>query len=470
MARVLPDLVTGKLSPDVAAKVTSHLATCDTCREVYRDLRGLSRRVKRATLGTLGFGALIFLAKDLSAGGATTTATTALTAGASGPVVVGGSLSAAVKVASVAAGLIVFAGAVAGSLLSSSDAAPAAAAAPSASAAPSPSTAPSPSVSGHNPTPVVSQTAPPAGPSTPATPDPSATRPLTGGDIQVIDLERPTGTGSAPKPARVKPSPVGPHSIPGPATPSSSPSSPATAAPSDEATTTPAPTSSESPSFRPNPNDPLPAGPVPIADVPLLPPTVNSSGTGAGYFAPVLSGTAVPGAMVAIQVASTTFGGSGEIYTVTADPRGAWRFDLSDLQLPAGDYRAIVWQMLLPARSTPVMIGFQVTPLRVDGLLPERTMNQIDAELDGIVITISAPGQQRACLSASTGQQASIPLGTNGTAQRRIRFVGIGTFDVSVAICEGQRRGAPTRGSVTVYTDAHDPWIELDPGIIVEEP
>lgn len=366
VARVLPDLVTGKLAPDVVVKVTSHLATCDTCREVHHDLRGLSRRVKRATLGTLGFGALTLLARNLRAAEVTTVATTALAAGAVG----GRSLSTAVKVAAVAAGVIMVAGPIASSLWSPSELVPAAA------AAPSPSTAPSPSVSGWSPRPAVPQTTRTADPGIPVTPDPTTTQSLTGSDIPVVNVRHQTGTGVAPRGPR--PDPIDPGPVPGSTTPSS-PSGPASSSPKVGAPTTPAPTRSESPSYRPDPSDPTPAGVVLISDPPLPAPTV-------------------------------------------------------------------------------------------DGLPSERTMNQIDAELDGIVITITAPGQQTACLSVSTGQRATIPLNADGIAKRRIRFVGIGTFELSVTICDGERHGPPTLGRITVYTDEHDPWLELEPDIIVEEP
>ena len=84
VARVLPDLVTGKLAPDMVVKVTAHLAGCGTCREVHSDLRGLSRRVKHATLGTLGFGALTVLFKDLGTVGVAVAATAAAGSAAAG--------------------------------------------------------------------------------------------------------------------------------------------------------------------------------------------------------------------------------------------------------------------------------------------------------------------------------------------------------------------------------------------------
>lgn len=75
------------------------------------------------------------------------------------------------------------------------------------------------------------------------------------------------------------------------------------------------------------------------------------------------------------------------------------------------------------------------------------------------------------CLTASTGQQAVIPLGPDGSATRRIRFVGSGSFELEVSVCEGDRHGAPVRGTIIIMSNIHDPWdVPIDPGIIVEEP
>lgn len=483
VARVLPDLVTGKLAPDMVVKVTAHLAGCGTCREVHSDLRGLSRRVKHATLGTLGFGALTVLFKDLGTVGvavaATAAAGSAAAGTAAGGLTVAGPVSTVLKVAAMAAGVIAVAVPVTETLWQPTLSPPMAVAAPparSTSSQPSPSR-PQPATPDRSaePEPVVS-------PSEEV--DPYV-------DTPVIDLQHP----ATPAPARPSPTPVAPGSIPGPLvdppdpelpaesespssseSPSTEPSSSSDPSTAPESSPSATPTTAPSPSTSPAPSPTPTIAPTGLVRPPTTPSVsaVAAGTTGEGWFAPLLSGSAQPGATVAIhvtQAAEYGTGESGSTYALSSDATGAWSFDLSSLGLAPATYRAIVWQVVGASSSPATTVEFTIKALRVDGLLPITRMDHIAAEMDGIIITAVAAGQQTVCLNSSTGQEVIIPLGPDGTATRRIRFVGLGDFELEMAVCEGGRRGAPVRGTITVTPAVNDPWgIYPDPGIIVEEP
>ncbi|MCW5953827.1 MAG: hypothetical protein KIT69_16360, partial [Propionibacteriaceae bacterium] len=188
---------------------------------------------------------------------------------------------------------------------------------------------------------------------------------------------------------------------------------------------------------------------------------------------PVLSGTAEPLATVAVQLVQTNADDAADTtvtYAVTADAAGTWSFDLSDLDLLAADYRATVWQVVGSASSPGTVMDFSVAALQVDGLMPVMGLRTTDAATVGIVITIVAPGQQTACLKSNFGQETRIALDANGTATRRLRFVGVETFELEVAVCEGDRRGPATRATIIVYAFWGDPGSAAEPGVIVEEP
>lgn len=203
-------------------------------------------------------------------------------------------------------------------------------------------------------------------------------------------------------------------------------------------------------------------------------PSVTASGTADGWLAPLLNGIAEPTATVAIHVVQASaldFSDTGLTYLVTPDATGTWSFDLTSLGLSAESYRVTVWQVRGTESSPASVVEFTVRALVVDGLPPSITMNSIEAELDGIIITATAPGRQTVCLSASTGQQVTIPLELDGSVTRRISFVGTGTFDLELSVCEGDRYGAPVLSQILVTATVNDPWLEpLEPGIIVEEP
>lgn len=490
VARVLPDLVVGKLPPDTVVKVAAHLTVCATCREVHGDLRGLSRRVKQATLGTLGFGALTTLV--LNDVGAATVAAASGLVGTAGGLAVGGPVSSALKVAAVAVGVAAVVVPVTSSInrFPEPQAPPAVAAMP---AARTPAMIGSPSDAG--------------------APVPTAAAPAAA-QLEVINLWHPAAGAAPVTPAQAVPTPIDPATLPGPApaaAPAPADASPtagssgsgtsSTAGPSGSTTplTTAGPSASSTPlttgpSASTTPGGAVPSGSspsptarpsassttTPATQVPLTQPTapvVAAVGTSAGYIAPRLSGTVEPLATVGIQVAQTgsaaTAGAQAvatATYAVTASTGGAWSFDLSSLGLPGGGYQATVWQVVGATSSQATVVGFSMTALQVDGLPAEATLDNVTAELDGLVITIVAPGQQQACLSSNTGQGATIPLAADGTASRRIRFQGLGVFELAIAICQDDRHGAPVRSTILIIEQIASPWIEYpEPAILIEE-
>lgn len=471
VARVLPDLVTGKLGPDTVLRVTTHLAGCGTCRDVHSELRGLSRRVKHSTLATLGFGALTMIFKDLGTAGVAIAATT-VTGAAVGGLMAAGPISSAVKIAAVAVGVVAVAVPVTNGLWQPSDDSQVAVAAPSSRPAP-------PRPTAGTPTPVV--------PSRPPETTPAATPGAVVGtavEIPTIDLWHP----ATPTPTKAVPTPVDPDTIPrplapvlpeatvspGPTEPSTDPGTSSPSVTPDPSATpdAPSPSATPSPSTSSGPSNPFADSEEPPAG--LGTPSVASGGTADGWLAPLLSGSGEPTATIAIHVVKASeldFSDVGLTYLVPPDAAGAWSFDLASLGLSAASYRATVWQVRDAESSPATVVEFTIGTLVVDGLLPLRTMGSIEAELDGIIITATAPGRQTVCLTASTGQQAVIPLGPDGSATRRIRFVGSGSFELEVSVCEGDRHGAPVRGTIIIMSNIHDPWdVPIDPGIIVEEP
>ncbi len=393
-------------------------------------------------------------------------AATGVVGTAVGGLAIGGPISTALKVAAVTVGVAVVVVPVTGGVIWQSDEdLPAAAA-----VLPTQPNSPEPTFSPSRPETVEPTSRPQPTPTT----TPSST-PGTVIEVDAIDLWQP----ASPAPTRSTPTPIDPGTLPGPAQPvspgpaeSATPSTPATpdgetGSPETGSPATPSPGTSGPGS----PTEPTSGGTPTSATTPGAP-VVAAVGTAAGYIAPLLSGAAAPLATVAIQIiqAGPTTADTTVTYAVTADANGAWNFDLSSLGLTANSYRAIVWQVVAQASSPATVLDFSTSAPRVDGLPEEATLYDVDAEVDGIVITIVAPGQQQACLRASTGQEATIPLAADGTASRRVRFQGLGTFELEVAICQDGRYGSPTRSTITIVEKFFTPWpVELEPAIFIEE-
>src|SRR5690606_36054253 len=162
---------------------------------------------------------------------------------------------------------------------------------------------------------------------------------------------------------------------------------------------------------RPAPVPPLPVAPgtlpSPSTDPDALrAPTMTSAEDSGGYLAPVLSGTAIDGARVALQV-------DDDVYEIEPDAEGAWSFDLSDLALPYGDHLARAWQHSDTSTSAATEISFTVNAPVLDGFLLLGSLDAALAKDTGIVFTVAGPAGGVVPLRGDTGQRAD-PAGRFG--------------------------------------------------------
>lgn len=198
------------------------------------------------------------------------------------------------------------------------------------------------------------------------------------------------------------------------------------------------------PAERPNPSSPEtvtpPSGPdteeTEVLETPQFVPTQTLE-----FIAPVMAGTANPGAAVNIEVAALAGARtSSEVYVTHADETGHWSFDLSTLALEETQYRLQVWQSDHGIASEAATSTFTLSGVGVT-LLSHLSVDALDAELDGFPVDFNGMANGTVCLVTNTDQRFDIPLDGNGTARRFIRLVGAWDYELRFLNCDGQRYG-----------------------------
>lgn len=435
-ARLLPDLLMGRLGERERARVGEHLAGCASCREVHGQLRELAGGMVDLALGGLGLAALGAGAHAMSGSAAPVSGATAasLLSGGAGAVassggVAGGAAGAGaalgsglgLKVASLAVSLVVVA-----EILGGAPAPPLPSARADRAVADPVASTPRERIVADDPSARTdageAAPVPPAGsdvrPTPPSAGDPRF--PVEGSPF--VDLWQPASPGAGEQPSRPAAPPAGdPGAVPRPG------------------------------------EEPVAGRPEPLV--------VQQTSVADAYIAPELSGTADPANTVAIDVGDAVYG-------VRPAASGEWSLDLSALELPYGEHRALAWQYTdVGLASDAVETGFRIEPLVLDGFTTFTRFDALSAERDGWVFTVAGPAGGTVCLDADTGQSVRIPLSDEGYAVRRLRFLGVGTYVLTVSTCAEGRYGPATVSTVEVEEDGFTPFGGLgDRSVLVDEP
>lgn len=404
VARLLPALLLDRRSGGPTREIKQHLARCPACAEVQAELRSSSRSMHRGTLAVAGFAALgvsLPAAAQVPIAGAGTAALLAW-AGGSGAAVAAGI---GVLFAGGALTAAVLTGIGPQSAEATAEQHGTAQSAPESRGGASGSDAPERAGQSASPGAAVGETAQ----------KPTVGRGNHDRAVPSIefDLSGPPGTSYLPP---TRPAPTDPASLP---TPGGSP------------------------------DTPLRSG-------------LASPATSSGYTPPTLLGSTDPEATIAIEFqrrADEALPVSTEHhYTVTAEPSGAWRFDLRGV-VPdaAGVYDYRVWAFTTAETSVADTGTFTLSPLGLAGfesLDPQELIPVGESSTTGIVFSLTGPANGVVCLtSVYSDQTAAIPLDADGVAVRRIRLLTGGTYYLSFAVCEAAYRGP----SAIAFVDVADP-------------
>lgn len=199
--------------------------------------------------------------------------------------------------------------------------------------------------------------------------------------------------------------------------------------------------------------------PVPRPDLPALPaPTVQSSGDAGGTIAPRLSGTAEPGARIAVAVA-----GARILPPVAAD--GKWAVDLAELELRPGAQRAEITQTQGDSVSPVAPVRFSLTVPKVElTALPVRSIDT-SRFAAAVSITGGVPGAT-VCVSTGTARSPRIQLDAQGAYERGLVLYPSGTKALVFAYCDGDGADARfgVRQSIAIPTAA-DQGAPADSGV-----
>ncbi|MBS1905441.1 MAG: sigma-70 family RNA polymerase sigma factor [Actinobacteria bacterium] len=419
-ARLFPRYLTEPRDADVAASVTLHIATCSECAILLHSLRGAAGRIQRTTLAVLLGSAGIGAASATLSSATTAAAVVAAGAGALTWLLVGG--------AAVTVGSLVLTTPL---LAAPSTIAVAETAAPASASTPSPlvsAPSPAPTGTGHSAQPT-DPGAPPTGRliTDPTIPDAG------------LSIDSASDLPLAPtRPVAARPDVPGPAARPDPA-------------PSTDTGSSTAPT-----------------------------PGMTSPAHTTGYISPVLTGTATPGAAVAIQLGDARYAP-----VVAAD--GTWSFDTRGLQLGDGTYSYQIWAFTSatppvatqpatpsptvtpstspsPATSSPAVTGsFTVLPLVVHGfenITGTEDMLVPEAQTTGLVVSFQGPPNGTVFVQSIEGHTARITLGADGTARRRLLMNSRGWYYFTMRYLDGDGFWGPGWEHAL---DVYDPAVVFDP-------
>lgn len=422
VADLLPKEIAGSLPGRKRGQVRAHLDTCSVCAETHLDLNDAWQRLGNKSLGSLGFGALgaVLFEGGISplAGGAAAAAVSAAAAGAS-VLPTAASAGFGLKLVAVMAAVTLAAQvAVIGALVFKNiDSAAQAMTAtsprpeqvePGTGGFPNLPTAGTPPEDERADSPTESPAGAPQAPVSTLAPLPTASGGRYSGDDWVPYLDLDSAVSSQYQPA-TPPTPSSPSLPPGEDSPSETP-----------------------------------GGLPPVALATAFSPIE--------WIAPVLEGTANPGATVGIEVDEASGASGTRTYSVAADSSGTWAFDLSAVPLSGDLVDLNVWQVEGDQASAPVSASFVLYGAGVT-LLSHVSIPAFDAAVDGLPVDFNGPAGGTVCLVTDTDQRFDIPLAADGTARRFVRFVGDGDFDLRFLTCDGDRFGPAHHSVVSVVPE-----------------
>ncbi|WP_182252302.1 RNA polymerase sigma factor [Microbacterium esteraromaticum] len=224
----------------------------------------------------------------------------------------------------------------------------------------------------------------------------------------------------------------------------------------------PAPPTEANPDDVPAPAETGGTPPEPGTEQPNAAPAVTTASPASTYMAPVLSGAAPESESVALR-----FGDA--LYTVAPGEDGSWEFDARSLSLPAGEHQAEVWTVTDGVSSPATLVGFTIDELAVDGFQQDVLLDLEDASTTGLVLSFTGPAGGLLCVTADTGQAATVPLDDDGTVTRRMRFLTTGLYVLTFETCSADGFYGPAVGRTQwVSTGIFDPWGDV-PEFVLEE-
>lgn len=400
VARQLPEFILTGRNRFPTTEVASHLRECAVCADLHRELASAATRMRRSTLGLLGFAAL----------GVALPSASHLTAGVAGAGATAALLTLSGTAVAAGLGVVIAIGALAPTNLTRS---------------PSPTPKPTSSHSQN------------------------ATGPETGkqGDTPSDGLPPET-------PERDDQTPQVGRGVIDPSIPALTADS--TAEPNDfwQPPTPPPPLLSDA--------TPDPAPEQPGTWTPELRSGITTPQSGSGTLVPVLTGTTTPGAAVTIELRPAAQAASPFSlplrYAADVTEDGSWTFDPAPILADkVGEFEFEVWAYTDDEVSPSDIVHFTLESPLVNGvaLIPGDEQYPV-AELSdtGIVYRITGEPDGTVCLtSVYPGQAFEIPLDEHGEATVRVRFLTGGWYYLTFRACEGDRRGAPAE----VFVDVFDP-------------
>ncbi|MFT8637887.1 MAG: sigma-70 family RNA polymerase sigma factor [Pseudoclavibacter sp.] len=176
----------------------------------------------------------------------------------------------------------------------------------------------------------------------------------------------------------------------------------------------------------------------------------------AAYFAPVLTGTATPGSEVAVELPNYSAGSTQTYrFAATVTPSGSWTLDLRPLFTDkSGTFEYRAWAYSDATASAAQTGQFTVNALQVDGfdgLKPFEVMPAGEGTDTGIVFRVLGPANGQICLtSVNSGYMLTLALDGTGSLVRRLRFIDSGDYSLTFRVCDGEQIGPAQEFWVTV--------------------
>lgn len=242
--------------------------------------------------------------------------------------------------------------------------------------------------------------------------------------------------------------------------------------------------------FTDPPARPTPAPPGTLPDPGTADPAlqltagIQTQPAASGFIAPVLTGSATPGAAISVRVqwqpesgASGTAPPPQEFSLVPGEPSpagsidtaGNWSFDLRTvLSSEIGSFEVQVAAFTDSGAGEAESRSFTLSPPSVQGFEALAVWNPSygfgalpieEANSTGVVFSATGPANGELCLhSPFSGQEQSFALNSAGSMTQRIRFLSPGTYLLVFRVCENTYRGPATEIFVDVEGGLASPF------------
>ncbi len=398
--RYLVDYVTGATLAAPRRAVRAHLDECSTCGDLYRELHGDYRRMRKITLAAAGFAALAVtlpVSSPAPAAAAGVSILALLGLGATG--------------GATGIGALIVGGGLVTALLTGIAAPPPSDRAHAEDRVPSPTAAPRPA--SPSPTPTPSATVDPV-PDDTDTPQPTPVVPGRGNtstEIPTLDADYSFDTVVTPRAQPPKREPL--------------------PAPTDD-TTTGQTTDGQTTDGQTTPSQSA------VVTLASAPPTQT-------YLTPAFAGTSSDAAAVYVSFDGDVYG--ADLVAAT----GRWSFDGSGVILSAASHDYRIWAVNAAGTAGTALSGsFTVLEPEVAGFENTADLQLAEASTTGVVFTARGTPGGLLCVDADSGQQAELTLDANGTVSRRIRFLAGGFYTISFRMCGDGGWGPVTERSLFV--------------------